>query len=408
MRAVVFTLGCKCNEVESASIMAELEKCGWEVSDKLSYADIYVLNTCAVTREAERKSRQLISRVKKFNAQAPVYVCGCASEKNKEQFNKDGVAFIGGAKNKAEVIAAIARDYNLEECPTSLGYPKQVRTRAFIKIQDGCNNFCSYCIIPYLRGRIRSRKIADVVEEVNATCSLEIVFTGINISVFGQDTGESLTCFLRALPHCDKRIRLGSLECGVITDEFLQACQSLQNFAPQFHLSLQSGSDNVLRAMNRRYTRAEFLDKCNLIYKYFPDAAITTDIIAGFCGETEQDFADSLKIIGEARLARVHAFAFSPREGTKAYSLPDIPAPIKAERLHRLLAEGEKAEKEYISKRINTLQEVIFEEFDGEYTTGYTAGYIKVYAQGNLEGKITVKLTGAFRDGALAEVYIND
>ncbi|MGN0813912.1 MAG: MiaB/RimO family radical SAM methylthiotransferase [Candidatus Coproplasma sp.] len=407
MRAVVFTLGCKCNEVESASIMAELEKCGFEVSDKLSPADIYVLNTCAVTREAERKSRQLISRVRKFNAQAPVYVCGCASEKNREQFNRDGVAFIGGARNKAEVIAAIARDYNLDECPASLGYPKQVRTRAFIKIQDGCNNFCSYCIIPYLRGRICSRRVADVVEEVNATCSLEIVFTGINISVFGQDTGESLTELLRALSGCDKRIRLGSLECGVITDEFLQTCQSLQNFAPQFHLSLQSGSDNVLRAMNRRYTRAEFLKKCDLIYKYFPDAAITTDIIAGFCGETEQDFADSLKIIGEARLARVHAFAFSPREGTKAYSLPDIPAPIKTERLHRLLAEGEKAENKYIAGHINTLQEVIFEEFDGEYTTGYTAGYIKVYAQGNHEGKKIVELTGAFRDGALAEVSVN-
>lgn len=407
MRAVVFTLGCKCNEVESASIMAELEKCGFEVSDKLSYADIYVLNTCAVTREAERKSRQLISRVRKFNADAPVYVCGCASEKNKEQFQKDKVAFIGGAKNKAEVIAAIARDYALSSCPSSLGYPKQVRTRAFIKIQDGCNNFCSYCIIPYLRGRIRSRTVAEVVEEVNATPSLEIVFTGINISVFGQDTGESLTSLLCALASCNKRIRLGSLECGVITDEFLQACSALKDFASQFHLSLQSGSDAVLRAMNRRYTRAKFLEKCELIYKYFPDAAITTDIIAGFCGETEQDFADSLRIIGEARLSRVHAFAYSPREGTRAYSMLDIPAQIKAHRLHELLAEGAKAEKAYLEKHINSQQEVIFEEFDGEYTTGYTAGYIKAYASGLHEGKKKVKLIKAFRDGALAEVEDN-
>ncbi|MGN0817927.1 MAG: MiaB/RimO family radical SAM methylthiotransferase [Candidatus Coproplasma sp.] len=408
MRAVVFTLGCKCNEVESASIMAELERCGWEVSDKLSPADIYVLNTCAVTREAERKSRQLISRVRRFNAQAPVYVCGCASEKNREQFERDGVAFIGGAKNKAEIIAAIARDYSLENCPASLGYPKQVRTRAFIKIQDGCNNFCSYCIIPYLRGRIRSRTVADVVEEVRATNSLEVVFTGINISVFGQDTGESLTGLLTALKDCDKRIRLGSLECGVIDDKFLQACKNLSDFAPQFHLSLQSGSDNVLKAMNRRYTRAQYLEKCKLIYSYFPDAAITTDIIAGFCGETEEDFRDSLSIIGEARLSRVHAFAFSPREGTRAYSLPDIPAPIKARRLHELLNEGAKAEERYLLKQLSSLQSVVFEEFDGEYTTGYTAGYIKVYCAGEREGKKTVKLIGAFRDGALAEVTDND
>lgn len=408
MRAVVFTLGCKCNEVESASIMAELEKLGWEVTDKLSYADIYVLNTCAVTREAEKKSRQLIARVRKFNPQANVYVCGCASQKNAEQFAKRGATYVGGAKNKAEVIAAVARDYDIAECPSCLGYPKQVKTRAFIKIQDGCNNFCSYCIIPYLRGRIRSRTVKEVVEEVNATQSLEVVFTGINISVFGQDTGESLTELLIALKDCEKRIRLGSLECRVIDDGFLQACKSLKDFAPQFHLSLQSGSDDVLRAMNRRYTRAEYLEKCQLIYSYFPDAAITTDIIAGFCGETESDFEDSLSIIEQARLSRVHAFAFSPREGTKAYSMPDIPAPIKALRLHELLQAGAKAERRYLEERLPYAQEVIFEEFDGEYTTGYTAGYIKVYAAGDWAGRKTVKLTGAFRDGALAEVIMND
>lgn len=404
MRAVVFTLGCKVNEVESASVMAGLEGLGLEVTDRLCPADIYVLNTCAVTREAEKKSRQLVARARKFNPLAEVYVCGCASEKDAAQFSGRGVRYVCGAKNKLEVVARIARDLGIDGCPSSLSYPKQVKTRAFVKIQDGCNNFCSYCIIPYLRGRISSRRIDDVVGEIKATASQEIVLTGINISAFGRDWGESLAGLIKSLDFCDKRIRLGSLECNVIDDEFLSACRRLQDFAPQFHLSLQSGSDAVLKAMNRHYTRAEFLEKCALIYKYFPDAAITTDIIAGFCGESDGDFAQSLSIIDEAALARVHAFAFSPREGTKAYSLPDIPAAIKNKRLHMLIEKGKEAEQKYIKKRIATRQQVIFEDFDGEYTCGYTAGYIKVYVLGRLAGKADVTLTELFRDGALAEL----
>lgn len=255
MKAVVFTLGCKVNEVESASLMAELEKLGFEVCDKLCPADIYVLNTCAVTREAEKKSRQLIARVRRFNANAQIYVCGCASQKDESQFTEKDVRFVGGAREKEKVISAIARDCERSAPPCAeQAYPKQVKTRAFIKIQDGCNNFCSYCIIPYLRGRIRSRTIADVVREVEATNSSEIVLTGINISAFGQDTGESLAALINALAFTDKRVRLGSLECNVIDENFLTACKGLRDFAPQFHLSLQSGSDAVLRAMNRRYT----------------------------------------------------------------------------------------------------------------------------------------------------------
>lgn len=402
MRAVVFTLGCKVNEVESAAIMAELERRGWEVSDELSYADIYVLNTCAVTGEAERKSRQLVSRARKFNPDAPIYVCGCASQKDAKQFERAGVRAVYGARDKRQVVSRIASDFGGDACE-ELGFPKRVKTRAFIKIEDGCNNFCSYCVIPYLRGRVASRTARYIVEEIKACAAPEIVLTGINISAYDGD-GEGLTGLVKALQFTDKRIRFGSLECNVIDDKFLTALKGLKDFAPQFHLSLQSGSDSVLRAMNRHYTRAEYLNKCALIYKYFPDAAITTDIIAGFCGESEEDFSDSLSIIDEAGFARVHAFAFSPREGTRAYNLPDLPKAVKSRRLHALIEAGKAAEEKYINARLGREYTVICEEFDGEYTCGYTEGYIKVYAKGKLGGRIRVRLEKVFRDGAVATV----
>ena len=403
MKAVVFTLGCKVNEVESASIMSALEQLGWEVSAKLCHADIYVLNTCAVTREAEKKSRQLIARAKKFNPSARIYVCGCASQKNAEQFSSRGVTFVCGARDKARVIAAITGSQG--ECANNaLPYPKQVRTRAFIKIEDGCNNFCSYCVIPYLRGRVTSRSIDDIAGEISKTDAEEVVLTGINISAYGSDTGTNLTALVSALKDCAKRIRLGSLECNVIDDDFLSACKNLKDFAPQFHLSLQSGSDAVLKAMNRRYTRAQYLEKCALIYKYFPQAAITTDIIVGFCGETDVDFADSLSIIKQARLARVHAFAFSPREGTAAWSMKDIPASVKDKRLHELIAAAKQEENAFISARIGEVREVIFEDFEDGYTGGYTPEYIKVYVEGEHSGRANVRLIAPLRDGALGSI----
>ncbi len=402
MKAVVFTLGCKVNEVESSQLISELEKRGWETDERLSPADMYVLNTCAVTREAERKSRQLIARALKFNPSAKVYVCGCASEKDARQFVRDNVRFISGAKDKQKVIDAVCADFGGVPCG-ELGYPKHVKTRAFIKIEDGCNNFCSYCVIPYLRGRVVCRDISDVVKEVKATNAPEIVLTGINVSAYSTAEG-GLTELVSALGFTESRIRFGSLECNVIDEKFLQALKGLKDFAPQFHLSLQSGSDRILRAMNRKYTRAEYLEKCALIYKYFPDAAITTDIIAGFCGETEEDFEESLKIIDEAGFAKVHAFAFSPREGTRAYSLPDVDGNVKSERLHRLLAASAQAEKKYISERLGRIYKVVFEEYDGEYTTSYTGGYIKVYAAGKFCGKAEVRLDAPCKDGASATV----
>ncbi len=402
MKAVIFTLGCKVNEVESASLAAELENRGWQVSDELAPADVYVLNTCAVTKEAEKKSRQLVARAKKFNPQALIYVCGCASQKSEESFLGKGVRFVCGARKKEEVVNAIVSDFGGEGC-LSLCPPKQLKTRAFIKIEDGCNNFCSYCVIPYLRGRVESRPVEDIVEEIKNCTSPEIVLTGINISAYNAHA-DGLAGLIKEIAFTDKRIRLGSIECRVIDEKLLDALAALKDFAPQFHLSLQSGSNAVLKAMNRKYSREEYLQKCELIYSKFPDAAITTDIIAGFCGETEQDFCDSLSIIDAAKLSRVHAFAFSPREGTKAYAMQDVPKDIKSQRLHRLLKAADAAASRYISERLGKVYNVIFEDFDGEYTTGYTEGYIKVYVSGRQLGRADVKLVSPYKDGAIAEI----
>ena len=402
MKAVIFTLGCKVNEVESASLAAELENRGWQVSDELAPADVYVLNTCAVTKEAEKKSRQLVARAKKFNPQALIYVCGCASQKSEESFLDKGVRFVCGARKKEEVVNAIVSDFGGEGC-LSLCPPKQLKTRAFIKIEDGCNNFCSYCVIPYLRGRVESRPVEDIVEEIKNCTSPEIVLTGINISAYNAHA-DGLAGLIKEIAFTDKRIRLGSIECRVIDEKLLDALAALKDFAPQFHLSLQSGSNAVLKAMNRKYSREEYLQKCELIYSKFPDAAITTDIIAGFCGETEQDFCDSLSIIDAAKLSRVHAFAFSPREGTKAFSMQDVPKDVKSERLHRLLKAADAAASRYLGERLGKVYNVIFEDFDGEYTTGYTEGYIKVYVSGRQLGRADVKLVSPYKDGAIAEI----
>ena len=392
MKACVFTLGCKVNEVESGSVMSALKSWGVDVTDELCPADIYVLNTCAVTREAEKKSRQLVARARKFNPAAKVYVFGCASEKAPAVFEEKGVTYIGGAQKKNALIAALARQlgatyscFNNEQGYDILPPPVQPRTRAFIKIEDGCNNFCSYCIIPYLRGRGRSRAAEDIVREVEECGCPEVVLTGINISAYSCG-GKTLAGLMRALAGTKKRVRLGSLECGVIDEDFLSACAAMADFAPQFHLSLQSGSDAVLKRMNRHYTRAQYLEKCALIYRFFPGAAITTDIIVGFPGETNEDFEGSLSIIPQARLARVHAFAFSPREGTVAYKMADTPAAVKGERLHRLIEAGNVAAHKFAQSNLGTVQKVIFEDMEDGFTAGYTGNYIKVLCEGDLRG----------------------
>ncbi len=392
------------NEVESASLMQGLSEQGWEVSDTPCAADLYILNTCAVTAEAERKSRQAVARLRAFNPNAPVLVCGCASEHAPKDFlSREGVTVVGGTGRKDKILQLIdkAGEYREEERAfCELPFPKTLKTRAFLRIQDGCNRFCSYCIIPYLRGRTRSRSLSSVLDEVKNTAAREIVLTGIDISSY-NDGENDLTSLVRALGEFqEKRFRFGSLEPCVITPEFLAAVKAAGNFAPHFHLSLQSGNSRVLRAMNRHYTREDYLVRCELVYGAFENAAITTDIIVGFPGETEEEFADSLSIIGEAGLARIHAFPYSAREGTVAAKLKQVSGAVKKERMNRILAEAARAEEAYLLKNTGREEYVLFER-DG----GYTGNYIRVYCDDAKEGAYCrVRLLQPYRDGMKGEI----
>ena len=403
MKACVFTLGCKMNEVESASLMRGLEERGWEVTDELGYADLYLLNTCAVTAEAEKKSRQAVARMRKYNGNAPVVVFGCASERDGKVFaEKEGVTLVTGAQNKKKVLEALEEKGIFREAETAfceLPPPKRTKTRAYLRIQDGCNRFCSYCVIPYLRGRTRSRSAESILEEAETCAAKEIVLTGIDVSSY-WDGETDLGALLEKLSKIPARFRLGSLEAGVVTEEFLQKMKNAGNVAEHFHLSLQSGSSAVLRAMNRHYTREEDLECCRKIYEYFPNAAVTTDIIVGYPTETEEDFEKSLSIIEEAGFARVHCFPFSSRPGTAAAKLRDLSSAVKKERMSRITAAAKEAEKRYIKKFFGKELVVLFED-DG----GYAENYIRVYAEGAREGELCrVRLTGYKKDGASAEI----
>ena len=402
MRACVFTLGCKVNEVESASIMQGLEERGFEVTDELSYAELYLINTCAVTAEAEKKSRQAIARVRKYNPNARVLVLGCAAEHSAEAFRERGVSLVTGAMRKDKIFELLEKEGVFRESEDTfceLPAPARTKTRAFLRIQDGCNRFCAYCLIPYLRGRTRSRSAESILAEAKGTNAREIVLTGIDITSY-RDGDTDLGGLLLLLKDMPARIRLGSVEPGLITREFLEKMRAAGNAVPHFHLSLQSGSSKVLRAMNRHYTREEYLEKCALVYEYFPDAAITTDIIVGYPTETEEDFQESLSIVEEAGLARVHAFPFSPREGTNAFKLKDLPAKTKRERMARMLEAAARAEDKYIARFLGTERVALFEE-EG----GYTENYLRVYAEEAREGELCrVRLTGRLKDGVSAEI----
>ena len=403
MKACVFTLGCKMNEVESASLMRGLQEMGYEVTDRPEYADLYLLNTCAVTREAERKSRQAVARLRRFNPDAPVYVCGCASERDPGSFlERDGVRLVWGAQGKGELLSHLndAGAFHVtERAFCELPVPARSRTRAYVRVQDGCNRFCSYCIIPYLRGRSRSRSLRQIVGEVGACTAKEVVLTGIDLSSY-RDGEAGLAQLILALKDMPLRVRLGSLEPGAVTDELLSAMHAAGNVMPHFHLSLQSGSDAVLRAMNRHYTREEYLNTRARIVRAFPSAAITTDIIVGFPGEREEDFARSLSIIAEAALARVHCFPFSMRQGTAAAKLRDTDPAVKQERMARILAAAAEQERRFSSRFLGQEAVVLFED-DG----GYTENYLRVRAEGMREGALCrVRLLRLEQDGIFAEI----
>lgn len=406
----VFTLGCKTNLYESGQIIAALQNAGHEAFHGLKKADVFVLNTCAITQEAEKKSRQLVARARKLNPDCRVVVVGCAAEKNRSQFeNIANVTFIKGVANKTKIVQEILQTgVDVEQIPSVFceeGFAMQERTRAFVKIQDGCNNFCSYCIVPYLRGRSRSRKIADIVAETEQADCAETVLIGIDISQFGRDTGESLSQLLQALKNVRTRIRLGSLEESVVTDEFLQSASEV-NFCPHFHLSLQSGCDTVLKRMNRKYTSAQYMEAVQKIRKVFPDAGITTDVIVGFCGETEEEFATTCEFVRKVDFADMHVFPYSPREGTVAYGWQDVESGVKTHRAEVLGQIKLQLKKRFADKFAGRSVEVLCERKRNGFFEGYSREYLRVYFTGNcnIGETVTVKIIQPYLDGAKGEV----
>lgn len=417
MKAVVYTLGCKVNDVESGSIIRGLEEMGYMVSREMEDADLYVINTCAVTAEAERKSRQTVGKAIKKAKGAKIIVCGCASEKNPSAFleKDDTVYAVTGAKRKSKVLelvkeglvkegggAHIEEETAYEEMPL----PKCLKTRNFVKIQDGCNRFCSYCIIPYLRGRSRSRSVDSASDEILKSTAQETVVTGIDVSEYKDEKGRDLTDLMLAVKDADTRIRLGSLEVSLITPRFLDALKQVKRFAPHFHLSLQSGSNAVLKSMNRRYTREEYLEKCQMIYDAFPLAGITTDIIVGFPTETEADFEESLRIVEEAGFSQIHAFPYSPREGTLAYrKYKELPSAVKKDRVERIMAKGAQAKEKFLKKLVGEVLEIVPEFFENGFWEGYLENYVRVYVEGEMEKEPTrVRVESLFKDGVKASI----
>lgn len=405
MKAVVFTLGCKVNGCESASLLRGLEERGYEVSDELVPADLYILNTCAVTAEAEKKSRQAVARIRAAAPQARIYVCGCAAERMPSQFaGKEGVRLVTGTMHKGGIPELLdeegVRISPAETCFEELPSPRFLQTRAYVKVQDGCNNFCSYCIIPYLRGRSRSRPLESAAAEILSCPAEEVVITGIDVSSY-RDGARDLADLLRAVKDAKARIRLGSLETHAVTERLLAAAKEVRDFAPHFHLSLQSGSDAVLRAMNRKYTRAEFLRKAALVREAFPSAALTTDIIVGFPTETEENFEATLALAEEARFSQIHCFAYSRRAGTAAAKLKELAPQVKKERLGRLMALGRRLREEYEGSFLGKTLELVPEEEKDGYTEGYSENYIRLYVRGSVKKRTRVRALERYKDGLL-------
>lgn len=395
----VFTLGCKVNQYDGDAMLAIFNEAGFEVAEGLEFADIYILNTCAVTAEAEKKSRQAVSRIIKVNPTAKIYVCGCASQNNFVQFAKSGVVYISGTDKKTELARQIVAKYvNSSDMPQCVAEEKRfdisdkyedndgvynLRTRHFIKVQDGCDNYCNYCIIPYLRGHSRSRSVESIIKELDGVRGSvkEIVVTGINLSAYGLDIGLSLAELLKKLAkYDDLRVRLGSLEVCVINDAFLKATKKLKHFCPHFHLSLQSGDDSVLMAMNRHYDTEQYFQAVKLIRGYYPSASITTDIIVGYPTETEEMFENCMKFARKVGFSDIHVFSYSSRKGTVAGRMPVLPAEVVDDRQRRLSALKRELADNYLNKQIGMPQQVLFEtQCDGLWV-GHTPNYVKVYS----------------------------
>jgi len=407
-KVCLLNLGCRVNQYEIDAILNSLSV-KYQTTTRLEVADIYIVNTCAVTQEAEKKSRQILAKIEKLNPEAKVYVCGCASQNNPQQFlEKRQVECVFGTYGKGKIKDNFDKKGN-QVCAIPLEYEDDlmatnVRTRGYIKIQDGCNNYCSYCIIPFLRGRSRSRKLESIVEEakkLSVTCP-EIVLTGINISDYRIDNKLALGQVMLALKDIPSRIRISSLEVSVVDEEFMQILKSMPNFCPSFHLCLQSGSDKILADMNRHYTTKEYMAKINLIRKYFPNAFISTDIIVGYPTENQKDFEWSLNFLKQVKFSSIHYFAYSSRKGTKAGSLPQINGNIIKEREEQLRQAVEEMKNEYLQDFLGRTLQVLTEEKKNDFIEGFSENYIRCALDFDVElGKIVTVMPVSIVNGML-------
>ena len=403
-KVALHNLGCKVNAYETEAMQEMLEHAGYEIVPFQEGADIYVINTCTVTNIADRKSRQMLHRARKMNPDAVVVAAGCYVQAQAEnQVIDPCIDIVLGNNKKQDLLTALQAyeeahgdlreviDINHTKEYENLHLTKQgEHTRAYIKVQDGCNQFCSYCIIPYARGRVRSRAKEDVVAEVTDLAKngyQEVVLTGIHLSSYGIDfeNEDNLLSLIRAVHEIEgiKRIRLGSLEPRIITEEFVQAIAALPKMCPHFHLSLQSGCNETLKRMNRRYTSEEFYEKCEILRKYFEKPALTTDVIVGFPQETEEEFETTYEFLKKICFYETHIFKYSKREGTKAAVMQgQIPEQIKAKRSARLIELGEKNRRAYEESFLGKTVEVLVEEKSDvngkEMWTGHTKEYMKI------------------------------
>ena len=429
-KAALHNLGCKVNAYETEAMQHLLEEAGYEIVPFTQKADVYVINTCSVTNMADRKSRQMLHKAKKNNPDSIVVAAGCyVQTSEKEVLNDLSVDIVIGNDRKHDLVRLL-EEYSLDSVNDTVDdindgkhdfeelFIDQTKehTRACIKVQDGCNQFCSYCIIPYARGRVRSRRFENVIAEVERLAAngfKEVVLTGIHLSSYGVDFEEA-TGLLELIQAVNavkgiERIRLGSLEPKIVTEHFASELSKLDKICPHFHLSLQSGCDATLKRMNRKYTTKEYERGCELLRKYFVHPAITTDVIVGFPGETEEEFEQTEAYLEHIHFYEMHIFKYSKRKGTRAAVMPDqIDEQIKAVRSEKLIALGHDMSKEFRKFYIGKNEEVLFEEKavigDKEYFVGYTKEYVKVAKETaeNLENQIVSgRISGMLTDEIL-------
>lgn len=421
-KAAFHNLGCKVNAYETEAMQQLLEKAGYEIVPFAPGADVYVINTCTVTNMADRKSRQMLHKAKKMNPHAIVVAAGCYVQAAGTELEEDSTIDIIIGNNRKKDLVSILEHYErsaVQESLIDINHTKEYEklslektvehTRAYLKVQDGCNQFCSYCIIPYARGRVRSRRKEEVVEEVKTLAGngcKEVVLTGIHLSSYGIDHGSTLQELILAVHEVAgvERIRLGSLEPGIITEDFVKTLSALPKFCPHFHLSLQSGCDATLKRMNRRYTSGEYYEKCILIRKYFKHPALTTDVIVGFPGETEEEFAITRDFLNKVDFYETHIFQYSRRKGTKAAVMENqVPSDVAHRRSAILIADGKVRKQRFEEKISETVTKVLFEEsvtIDGKvYASGHTMEYIRMLMETteNLDNQILLVKAGKER-----------